>query len=100
MREAISGGATTETTLLILLALRTPRHGYAVGQAVEAMTEGRVKLGLGTLYGAIRTLCAKRWIEEVRREDNKVIYALTQEGRCRIEEEEQRLNQLLALIRL
>ena len=43
----------TEAVYYILLALRTPNHGYRIIQDVLEMTDGRVNLGLGTLYGAI-----------------------------------------------
>lgn len=43
----------TEAVYYILLALRTPNHGYGIIQDVLEMTDGRVNLGPGTLYGAI-----------------------------------------------
>ena len=46
----------------MVLALRNPNHGYGIIQEVEALTEGRVVLGAGTLYGAIQTLEKKGWI--------------------------------------
>jgi DNA-binding PadR family transcriptional regulator len=43
--------------LHILLALADgAKHGYAIKQAVEARTEGAVRLGPGTLYEAIQRL--------------------------------------------
>lgn len=64
MRDNIMGGALTETTFLILLAFTTPNHGYAVMNEIEERTCGRVKLGLGTLYGAINTLEKKNGLRE------------------------------------
>ena len=52
----MKGGALTETTFLILLALYEPKHGYGIMQFIEDETNGRVSLGAGTLYGAINTL--------------------------------------------
>src|SRR4051794_9827567 len=47
----------TETVFLILSSISAePRHGYAIMQDVEAMTNGRVRLSTGTLYGALRRL--------------------------------------------
>jgi len=49
----------------ILLALADgPKHGYAIMQEVTKSTEGRVRLGPGTLYGALDRMKAARWIEE------------------------------------
>lgn len=56
MRDSSSGGALTEVTFYILLALCEPRHGYAVMQFVSERTHGRLSLGAGTLYGALGTL--------------------------------------------
>lgn len=51
----------TEALFYILLAVRTPNHGYGIIQDVSEMTNGRVTLGLGTLYGAINTMLTKEW---------------------------------------
>ena len=56
MRDNRKGGALTEVTFYILLALHTPRHGYAVMQFIEEKTGGRLSLGAGTLYGALNSL--------------------------------------------
>ena len=53
----------TEAVYYILLALRTPNHGYGIIQDVFDMTDGRVNLGPGTLYGAINSLLEKGWIK-------------------------------------
>ena len=58
----------TEAVYYILLALRTPNHGYGIIQDVLEMTDGRVNLGPGTLYGAINSLLEKGWIEAFKRE--------------------------------
>ena len=62
MRDNAKGGALTEVTFFILLALHQPRHGYAVMQFVEERTGGRLVLGAGTLYGALNALQEKGWI--------------------------------------
>ena len=51
MRDNAKGGALTEVTFFILLALHQPRHGYAVMQFVEERTGGRLALGAGTQAG-------------------------------------------------
>lgn len=50
----------------ILLALADEeRHGYGIMQEVELRTDGQVRLGPGTLYGAIKRLLAKEMVAEV-----------------------------------
>lgn len=63
------------------MALSTPLHGYGVMQKVEAMSEGTVKIGPGTLYGAFSTLENESLITKVGEEDRRKIYALTDQGR-------------------
>lgn len=67
MRDSASGGALTEVTFYILLALCEPRHGYAVMQFAAERTGGRLELGAGTLYGALGTLEKRGWIRAWRR---------------------------------
>ena len=51
--------ALTEAVYYILLSLFTPLHGYGIMQKVEEMSDGRVKLAAGTLYGALQTMTEK-----------------------------------------
>jgi DNA-binding PadR family transcriptional regulator len=56
----------SESTFLIMLSISSePRHGYAIIKEVESMSDGRVKLSTGTLYGAIKRLLQNHWIERV-----------------------------------
>ena len=61
-----SNNALTEAVYYILLALLSPLHGYGIMQNVEQLSNGRVKLAAGTLYGAINTLLEKGWIVSLR----------------------------------
>nr|WP_288828786.1 PadR family transcriptional regulator [uncultured Clostridium sp.] len=98
MRDNIAGGAQTETTLLILLALYTTNHGYGIMQFVKEKTNGRVDLGAGTLYGAINTLGKKGWIEKVQTtEEGKKIYIITEMGKEIVNKEIERLKEILLL---
>jgi DNA-binding PadR family transcriptional regulator len=52
-------------TLHILVALTTgEKHGYAIMGEVEALSDGAVRMGPGTLYGSIKRLLADGLIEE------------------------------------
>jgi DNA-binding PadR family transcriptional regulator len=55
----------TPAVLHILLALADEeRHGYGIMREVEYRTGGEVRLGPGTLYGAIKRMLADGLIEE------------------------------------
>ena len=92
---------------LILLALLTgDRHGYAIMQSVEALTEGDVRLGPGTLYSSIKKMLASKLIEE--REDRpdpeqdderRRYYRLTAIGRKAVTSQTQRLDRLVQYAR-
>jgi DNA-binding PadR family transcriptional regulator len=90
--------AVTEPVLLILLSLATqPRHGYAILRDTEEISNGRVRLSTGTLYGALRRLHEQGWIERFKDEDTsrgKQAYRLTPLGRRNLQTEVNRLTQL------
>ncbi len=71
----------TEATCYIMLALTEPLHGYAIMQKVETMSEGTVKVGAGTMYGALSTLEKEGLIVKVDEQDRRKSYALTGKGR-------------------
>ena len=93
----------TEAIYYILLAVRKPNHGYGITQEIEELTNGRVVLGAGTLYGAIQTLVKKGWIS-IYSEDlesrKKKEYIITAAGKAAFNEETQRLNELLTNAKL
>lgn len=98
MRDNAKGGALTEVTFFILLALHTPRHGYAIMQFIEEKTGGRLVLGAGTLYGALNTLQEKGWITPYgASEGRKKEYQITPRGRDTAEKELHRLQGLVQL---
>jgi len=83
---------------LILASLADkPRHGYALMKNIEEISEGRVRLSTGTLYGAIRRLLEDGWIERFAQKDtsrDKQAYRLTTAGRGRLKAEVTRMKQL------
>ena len=88
----------SEPVFLILVSLAdTPRHGYALMKDIEALSEGRVRLSTGTLYGAIRRLLEDGWIERFAQKDtsrDKQAYRLTMVGRGQLKAEVARMKQL------
>ncbi|MCL1846841.1 MAG: PadR family transcriptional regulator [Coriobacteriia bacterium] len=97
MPESFERGALTEAVFYILLSLHEPMHGYAIMQNIERLSDGRVVLGPGTLYGAINALVQKRWIiaMSAERSSRKKEYAITASGRAVFQEELKRLRELL-----
>lgn len=97
IRDNIKGGALTETTLFVLLAVYKPNHGYGIMQFIENETDGRVVLGAGTLYGAINTLVKKKWIAPFNDEadSKKKEYIITDAGKQKAEEELVRMRKVL-----
>lgn len=85
----------TETTYYTLLALQTPLHGYGVMQKVDEISQGTVKLGAGTLYGAFAQLEKERLIEKVSEEERRKSYQLTESGRHLLESHVERLKIML-----
>lgn len=82
----------SEATFYVLAALDEPLHGYALMQKVEAMSEGSVVIGPGTLYGAFAALEKQALIEKVSEQDRRKTYGLTLKGRLVLAEQVRRLN--------
>jgi DNA-binding PadR family transcriptional regulator len=104
MDDILSNLPLREPTFLILLSLSPgPKHGYAILKEVENLSEGRVKLSTGTLYGAIERLLEQSWI---RRVDDPIpngtkrprkAYDLTELGRRVLNAEIARLRKLVSV---
>lgn len=94
----------TEPVLLILFSLaEQPRHGYSILKDVEKMSDGRVVLSTGTLYGALRRLLDDGWIERLAERDTprgRQAYKLTAVGRRSLQLEVGRLKYLTRLANL
>ena len=91
-----------EPTFYILLSLSPgPKHGYAILKEVEALSDGRVLLSTGTLYGAIKRLLDDSWICRVddplpnATERERKAYVLTEQGKRVLNAEIVRLQKLV-----
>jgi len=94
----MEGIALTEAVFYVLLSLYSPLHGYGIMQKVESMSNGRVRLAAGTLYGAISSMVEKGWIQTVPGEKNsrRKEYVITEQGRSIAENELSRLKELIS----
>jgi len=102
----------TPVVLHILLALadeRQGKHGYAVAREVEELTDDRIRMGPGTLYGSIQRMLDASLIEEAQRtkrsrsqpeeDERRRYYRLTPFGRRVLELEIARLADVVAIAR-
>ncbi|HEY5053273.1 MAG TPA: PadR family transcriptional regulator [Solirubrobacterales bacterium] len=85
---------STDPGLLVLSSLAEgPKHGYAITRDVEALSG--VKLGPGTLYGALSRLEEKGMIEALPAEARRRPYRLTSAGATALSEQLQMLSQVV-----
>jgi DNA-binding PadR family transcriptional regulator len=95
-------GMREPTYFLLAGLLDGPRHGYAIAQIARELSDGRVGLSAGTLYGALERLSDQGLIRPV--EDLRVggrrrrVYDLTEEGRTQLVEEAQRLREAADIV--
>ncbi len=89
--------ALTEAVYYILLSLDEPLHGYGIMQKIEELTQGRLSIAAGTLYGALSTLEEREWIIALPedKDSRRKSYLITEEGRNILKDEILRLQELL-----
>lgn len=89
----------TSTVFHVLVALaREPRHGYAIAQDVESLTDGRISMGPGTLYGSLQRMTESGLIAEAenpgedgRHAERRRYYRITRLGEAALRAESERL---------
>jgi DNA-binding PadR family transcriptional regulator len=75
-----------DPALLVLASLaEADKHGYAIMQDVEQFAG--VRLGPGTLYGAITRMEERGWIRPVKARDRRQPYTITPAGRKHLADE-------------
>mgnify|MGYP003307669328 FL=1 len=70
----------TETGFYILFCLRSPQHGYGIGQQVKQMTDGAVTISAGTMYGTLSKMEKDGLIRFHSEEDKRKLYEITSLG--------------------
>ena len=92
--------ALTEAVYYILMALQKPLHGYGIMQVTSEISNKRLVLSAGTLYGAISNLIDKGWIQPFDQADasdsRRKEYLITDEGKRVLEAELERLQELVS----
>jgi len=88
-------GRFSEPALLILISLADgPKHGYSMTEDIESIAD--VRLGPGTLYGAIARLESRGLIVPLKSEDRRNPYRLTAQGERALRA---RLASMMAVVR-
>ena len=95
----------TPAVLHILLALSTQeRHGYGIMKQVEADSDGKVRMGPGTLYGSIGRMIEAGLIRESGKKEDpgmdderRVYYKITALGQTALAAELERYREILAV---
>ena len=88
----------TEATYYILISLTKPLHGYGIMKKVEEMSEGRIKLAAGTLYGALNSLLSHKLIKPAGEEESnkrRKLYIRTGSGTELMKYEINRLSEMV-----
>ncbi|MFB4309361.1 PadR family transcriptional regulator [Actinomadura sp. GTD37] len=93
----------SEPTYFVLAALLDgPVHGYGIIKKAQEQSGGRVRLAVGTLYGALDRLAGDGLIvvdrEEVVQGRPRRYYRLTEDGRLAVTREASRLEQAARVV--
>ncbi|WP_195259295.1 PadR family transcriptional regulator [Clostridium paraputrificum] len=79
----MKANSLTEPTFYILLALASePLHGYGIIKKVELLSENKIILAAGTLYGALDSLKKSYLVDQISNQDNsrRKVYQITDTG--------------------
>ena len=92
-----------EPSYFVLAALQArPQHGYSIIQTVLELSEGRLKLAVGTLYSVLDRLAGEGYIEvtgeEIVNGRARRYYQLTDSGRTALIHEAERMAQAASLV--
>jgi len=90
-----TGSPMTEAMYYILLALMNPNHGYQLMSAIEQVSNGRIKMGPGTLYGVLTRLEKDELIVVLNDDGRRKTYTITEDGRSALKAEYKRLQDMI-----
>jgi len=94
----------TPAVFYVMLALaESEKHGYAIMQQVEALSDGKFRMGPGTLYSTLQRLLVLGLIEEIAGEgkgdSRRRYYRLRRSGNELLREEIKRLESAVRFVR-
>lgn len=90
------GGPMTEAMYYVLLALLNPNHGYQLMHAIREVSNDRINMGPGTLYGVLSRMQKDGLISLAEEDGRRKIYVITQEGKIALRMEYNRLKAQIA----
>ena len=85
----------TEPMYYILLALTDECCGVDIMEMVRQISEGRVRVGPGTLYAMLSRFEENNMIQKTAEEGRRKSYIITDTGRQMLKEEYERLKMML-----
>lgn len=85
----------TEPMYYILLSLNEERYGYEIMQLISDKTQGRLKVGPGTLYTLLGRFVDEGIIRQTKEVERRKVYIITDYGMELLEKEYERLQQLI-----
>ncbi|MEH7238046.1 PadR family transcriptional regulator [Bacillus sp. JJ1562] len=92
---AYNGGPMTEAMYYVLLALMHPNHGYQLMQAITEVSNGRVTMGPGTLYGVLSRMQKDGLISLAEDDGRRKTYEITAAGEEALRVEYERLKSMI-----
>lgn len=92
---AYNGGPMTEAMYYVLLALMRPNHGYQLMHSITEVSNGRLKMGPGTLYGVLSRMQKDGLISLAEDDGRRKTYRITPEGEQALHIEYGRLKALI-----
>ncbi len=91
---------TPQVFYILLSLVQKPLHGYGIMLQVREDSRGKISLGPGTLYGAIKRLAEDGLISEIKtRDSRRRFYRLTARGRSVFYSECDRLESMVKLVK-
>ena len=90
-----TGGPMTEAMYYVLLTLMNPSHGYGLMNAITEVSNGRVNMGPGTLYGVLARMQKEELIILTETDGRRKTYAITTDGEQALRHEYRRLTALI-----
>ncbi|MFD2043291.1 PadR family transcriptional regulator [Ornithinibacillus salinisoli] len=85
----------SEAMYYVLLSLANPLHGYAVMDAVKKVSNGRINMGPGTLYGILKRLLKENLINLEEVDGTRKVYHINAVGHEALNKEFERLSTLV-----
>jgi DNA-binding PadR family transcriptional regulator len=91
-----AGGPMTEAMYYVLLTLMRPNHGYQLMQSIQQVSNNRIQIGPGTLYGVLTRMEKDGLIMIVGNDGRRKTYEITIAGEQALRTEYKRLQAVIA----